>query len=44
MIKALLFIHGAMDERYDQRLMVGDRPEDQIAGIDFMWAHDWIKG
>ena len=38
--KEILFL------RVDQKLMVGDRPEDQgaakAAGFDFMWAHEWI--
>ena len=32
---------------FEQKLMVGDRPEDeqaaQAAGFDFMWAEDWQK-
>lgn len=45
----LYIIQKELDWGYtlDEILFVGDRPEDEqaakSAGINFMWAHDWIK-
>ena len=43
----LIEINGVQTWKPDRCLMVGDRPEDQgaaqAAGINFMWAEDWIK-
>lgn len=46
LVLASFCIAGPPDE-WEQRLMIGDRPEDeaaaQAAGFDFMWADDWRK-
>jgi histidinol phosphatase-like enzyme len=41
------FCIAGLPDKWEQRLMIGDRPEDQgaaqAAGFDFMWAEDWRK-